>query len=161
MVDPEENVTKRTEVIAALTAEMVEDEVLLRQLRSSSPSNPRIPPLETKIASLRAQIDAEQAELTGSDTAIAGKIADYEALVLKRKLADMSYETAVRTIDNARQEAQRKRIYIEAIVSPNLPDESTEPKRLRSIFTVMVLSFAVFVMLYLLVSGGRDHLNIH
>lgn len=67
----------------------------------------------------------------------------------------------MRTIDNAREEAQRKRIYIEAVVSPNLPDKSTEPKRLRRILTIVVISFAIFVMVYLLVSGGRDHLNIH
>jgi capsular polysaccharide transport system permease protein len=81
--------------------------------------------------------------------------------VLKRVLADKAFESAMRTIDNARQETQRKRIYIEAVVSPHQPDKSTEPKRLRRIFTVMIISFAAFVMIYLLVSGGRDHLNIH
>ncbi|MHC5654076.1 hypothetical protein [Celeribacter sp.] len=161
MVDPEENVSKRTELIAALTSEMVEDEVLLRQLRTSSPNNPRIPPLVTKITSLRDQIAEEQGQIAGSDASIASKISDYEGLVLKRVLADKAFESAMRTIDNARQETQRKRIYIEAVVSPHQPDKSTEPKRLRRIFTVMIISFAAFVMIYLLVSGGRDHLNIH
>ena len=34
---------------------------------------------------------------------------------------------------NRRSEAQRKRVYIEEIVAPNLPDEPTRPERLRSI----------------------------
>lgn len=161
MVDPEENVTKLTEVIAELTAELVDAQVTLRQLRESSPSNPRIGPLETRIASLREQIAERRGEVAGSDTSIASKLSRYEELVLKRTLADKAFEGAMRTIDNAREEAQRKRIYIEAVVSPNLPDKSTEPKRLRRILTIVVISFAIFVMVYLLVSGGRDHLNIH
>lgn len=161
MVDPQENIRRRTELIATLTSEVVEEEVLLRQLRSASPDSPRLPALETRVAALRAQIAEEQAELTGSDASIASSLGAYEALVLKRTLADQAYESAVRTIDNARQEVVRKRIYIEAVVSPNVPDKSTEPRRLRRIFTVAVLSFAILVMSYLLVSGGRDHLNLH
>lgn len=160
LISPEEVAAGGVSVIVALTQQMVTEEARLRGMRVSSPANPSLPALEQRVASLRAQIDAEQAKLTGPDDSLATALGRYEELLLRRTLADQKYETAVKGLDDARIEAARKQIYIEPLVMPSMPDKSTEPKRIRTIFTVMLISFASFVMLYLLVAGGREHMNL-
>lgn len=130
-------------------------------MRENSQDNPNIRELESRVRSLKEQIELEKGKIAGSDDALATKLGSYEELVLRRSLAEKEYETAANSLEQARQEAGRKQVYLEAVVRPNLPDKSEEPKRLRYIFTVALLSFSSFVMIYLLVSGSREHLNIH
>lgn len=160
-VNPENNVNGNFEVIAKLSEELSRREVDLRLMKENSIRNPNIADLVAKTDSLRQQIALEQQKLTGPDTAIANKLGAYEELVLKRALADKAFESATNAVDQARQEANRKQIYLEPVTRPNLPDRAEEPKRLRYIFTTALLSFSAFVMIYLLVSGSREHLNLH
>ena len=60
-------------------------------------------------------------------------------------------------MQNAETEAQRKRIYIEEIVRPNLPDEPTRPERLRAIVSTAVVGFLAFSILWILSVGSKDH----
>ena len=80
--------------------------------------------------------------------------------MVRRDLAEKAYETAERELSRAHEEVLRQQIYIETVARPNLPDASLEPRRLRSIFTVALLSLWAFLGIYLLVSGSREHLNI-
>jgi capsular polysaccharide transport system permease protein len=159
LISPEQAAAGNLEVIASLTQELVEEQVRLSQMRTSSPSNPNIPASQERVRSLELQVAAERAKLTGSDTALAGKLSKYEELLLRRTLAERSYETAANSLDQARQDASRKQIYLEALVKPHLADESRDPLRLRMILTCAVVSFVAFIMLYLLVAGSREHLN--
>lgn len=161
LIDPSQDATSQSTVIAGLTQKLVENEVALSTMKESASANPGITDVQNKLVSLRQQIDVEQLKLSGSDGAIANKLGDYEALQLKDGLANKGYELAANTVSQAQQEAARKQIYLEAIVQPNLPDKAIEPRRLRYIGTIMLLAFSAFVMLYLLVSGSREHLNIH
>ena len=62
-------------------------------------------------------------------------------------------------MQSAREDARRQQVYIETVARPNLPDESLEPRRWRYVFTVALLGMWSFLILYLLVSGTREHLN--
>lgn len=160
LINPEQAAAGNFEVIATLSQELVKEQVRLQQMVTSSPSNPNIAPVRERVRSLEQQIAIERSKLTGSDEAIANKIGQYEELLMRRTLADNAYETASHSIEQARQEAARKQIYLEALVRPSLADESREPRRLRMIVTVAVLSLVAFVMCYLLVAGSREHLNL-
>jgi capsular polysaccharide transport system permease protein len=160
LINPEQSAAGNLEVISALSRELAQEQVRLQQMQMSSPSNPNIPALRERIRSLSQQIGIEKSKLTGSDEAISNKLSTYEELLLRRTLSEKSYETAIHSLDEARQEAARKQIYLEALVQPNLPDESRDPLRFRMVLTVGVLSLVVFVMTYLLVAGSREHLNL-
>jgi len=60
-------------------------------------------------------------------------------------------------LENARNEADRKQLYLERLVQPNLPDIAIEPKRLRSIVVVFVLGMIAWGILSLLLAGVREH----
>lgn len=160
-VDMKKSVSGNLDVITELHKDLATQQVLLQQLEASSPSNPGIHSQAKRVAAIENQLATEKSKIAGSDDAIATKLGDYEGLLLRKGLADSLYESAVTSLDQARDEARRKQIYLEPIVRPNQPDRPSEPRRLRSIFTVALLTFASYLMIYLLVSGSREHLNIH
>ena len=79
------------------------------------------------------------------------------AMTLKRDLAEKGLAAAIKSLDVARQDARRQHIYIEPIVASNLPDQATEPRRIRGIFTILILGFSVFAVLWILSVGAREH----
>lgn len=160
-VDMKKSVSGNLEIITELHKDLAAQQVLLQQLEASSPSNPGIHSQVQKVTAIENQLATEKAKIAGSDDAIATKLGEYEGLLLRKGLADSLYETTITSLDQARDEARRKQIYLEPIVRPNQPDRPMEPRRIRSIFTIALLTFASYLMIYLLVSGSREHLNIH
>ncbi|ORE92348.1 hypothetical protein [Aurantimonas sp. 22II-16-19i] len=146
-------------VIAGLTGELARTRAEIEQQTRVSPNNPGLASLKTKALVLEDQIETESAKLTGTDGSLSNQISDFENLTLRKEIANQAVSVASRAIDQARLEAKRQRIYLETIVKPNLADESTEPDRLRMIITVIVLSLMLFVVVWMLMIGGREHLN--
>jgi capsular polysaccharide transport system permease protein len=145
------------------TALDLDGAMLRAQLQSMmlyAPRNPGIPALKRRVAAVEAQAARLKDSLAGGKASISNKLGDFEELVVKRELAEHLFENAQKEFNAAVQEAGRQQIYIEPIARPNLPDAPSEPRRLRYIATTMLLSFWAFLILYLLVSGGREHLNL-
>lgn len=161
LVDPTDAASGNLEIVAALSQRLAETEVKLRKTTDLTPNNPTIAALSQQISALSSQIKLEQGKLTGDGDALASKLSKYEGLVLQRTLAEKAYEKAVSALDNAQEEARRKQIYLEPIAMPYLSDRAEEPRRTRYILTTALLSFASYVMAYLLISGSREHLNFH
>ena len=132
----------------------------LHTMLARAPANPAIPALRQRIAALESQAGQQQNDLTRGKGGLSEKLGNYEDLKVRQALAAKVYETAQAQMETARQEAARQEIYIETVVRPNLPDEPLEPRRWRYFLTVVLLSFWSFLMLYLLFSGSREHLNL-
>jgi capsular polysaccharide transport system permease protein len=79
-------------------------------------------------------------------------------LALDRAYADKQLAGALTALDAARSEAQRKQLYLERVVQPNLPDVAIEPKRLRSVVVIFVLGLVAWGILTLLVASVREHM---
>ena len=62
-------------------------------------------------------------------------------------------------LETARLDAQRKQLYLERLVQPSLPDESMEPRRVRSVFTVFLLGLVAWGVLSLILAGVREHVD--
>lgn len=157
LVDPSKDSSSILETITALSTELAGDIAQADEMKKNSPLNPGIASFDEKVDSMRRSIDLQRAKLAGGDNALAAQLAVYEQLSLERGLAERSVASANLSLEAARQEARRQAIYLEAIVSPNLSDESTEPQRLRLIATVLVLSFSVASVAWLLVAGTQEH----
>ncbi|TBW39532.1 hypothetical protein EYW49_06590 [Siculibacillus lacustris] len=157
LVDPSKSIVSLIETIGNLNTDLAFASVQLRELQSSSPNNPSIPSLKAKIAALDERVRLERAKMTGGDGSLASKVAIYDQLALRRDIADKSLAAALGALETARQEVRRQHIYIEEVVSANLPDESTEPERLRCLFTVLVLGFSVFAVVWIVTVGAGEH----
>lgn len=159
IIDPSKSAVTTLETIGKLTDDKMSAMAQLRQLKSTAPKNPSIPSLTARIAALDERIASQQGELAGGDNALAGKLEQYEQLLLKRELADKLLTSSLQALDDGMKEARRQHIYVEKIVRPNLPDYSTEPKRLKSILTFFVLGMAIFSVGWVLMVGAGEHLH--
>jgi capsular polysaccharide transport system permease protein len=159
VVDPSENAVAQLSTITDLSGEV--DEVLaqIAQNKKVSPANPAVSALKAKADALAAQIAAEEKTLAGSREAVADKVSAYERLMLLRSLADASLAAATASLDSARDDARRQHVFVEEIVAPNLPDEPTEPQRLRAVGTVFAVSMAALAVLWLVSVGVKEHRN--
>lgn len=127
------------------------------QLEAISPQNPQISALKSTIASLKQQIDSSTSSVAGNQNSLSHEATEYERLQLDSQFADKQLASTMASLENARQEAERKQLYIEELVQPNVPDVATEPRRLRGIATVFALGLVVWATLTLLIASIREH----
>jgi capsular polysaccharide transport system permease protein len=157
MVDPVAFSGVMLGAMSKLTLDLAQTSSQIKETSLNSPNSPSIPALRAKESALEQSIAAERGKLAGSATSIANRVSEYEQMTLSRDLAEKQYASAMSTLENARVEARRQQIYIEEMVRPNLPDESTEPRRLRIVLTIFVIGFAAFSMIWILTVGAKDH----
>lgn len=157
VVDPERQATVQLQQIAKLQDELIATTTQLAQLRTFTPQNPQISALQKRASTLQGEIDAETTRVTGGERSLANKAAEYQRLALEREFADKQLASALASLEQARNEAQRKQVYIERIAQPSLPDIALEPWRLRSILATFVMGLVAWGILSMLLAGVREH----
>lgn len=157
VVDPERQATVQLQQVAKLQDELIATTTQLAQLKTFTPQNPQIPALQQRAITLRAEMDAETTKVTGGERSLANKAAEFQRLALEREFADKQLASALVSLEQARNEAQRKQVYIERIAQPSLPDIALEPRRLRSILATFVLGLVAWGILSMLLAGVREH----
>jgi len=88
---------------------------------------------------------------------LAPKVANYERLSLERDLSEKTLEAAVAELQRARADARQQQIYLDRVVSPNLPDAAEEPHRTQIVFLVLIWSLVAYAIVALTVAGLREH----
>lgn len=157
VVDPERQATVQLQQIAKLQDELIATTTQLSQLKTFTPQNPQISALQKRASTLQEEISAETTKITGGERSLANKAAEYQRLALEREFADKQLASALASLEQARNEAQRKQVYIERIAQPSLPDIALEPRRLRSILATFVLGLVAWGVLSMLLAGVREH----
>lgn len=157
VADPEKQSAILLQLVAKLQDDLISSQSQLDQVLSIAPDNAQVAPLRARIASLRRQIESESARVTGSDGSFAGVTPVYERLLLDNQLADKQLAAAMNALQEAKEDASRKRIYVETVVQPSLPDNPAEPRRARNIFAVLVIGLMLWGVASMLVAGVREH----
>lgn len=157
ILDPSSTTMTMVETLGDLSTTLSRTQAELALLRSTSPTSPSIPALRARASSLEERIRAERAKMVGGDDALANKVMAYEQLAVQRDIASSMLASGLTALESARQEAQRQHIYLEGVSRPNLPDDSTSPRRVRGIITVLVFGFAIFAVVWILVVGSGEH----
>lgn len=156
--DPERQSALQLQLISKLQDELIATKTQLDQVRTFTPENPQIPALQKRAASLQAEMDLQMAKVAGSGgTSLTNKTAEFERLSLDRSFAEKQLGGALASLEQARNDAQRKQLYLERIVQPNTPDVAVEPRRLRGILTTFILGLICWGILTILVAGVREH----
>lgn len=157
IIDPEQQAEVSLTMVSKLQDEVIQTKAQLSQLRTFAPNNPQIPVLRDRMRTFESEIEEELRKVAGGRSSLAAKSAEYTRLSLEAEYADKLLTNALASLQNANNEARRQQAYVERIVEPNKPDEATEPRRLRGIFSVFVLGLAAWGVLRLLVSAMREH----
>ena len=157
--DPTAQSALQLEGVAKIQADLLATEALLAQVKQVSPNNPQVASLTRRAEGLRNSIAAESGKVTGASASFNSKVPVYDRLLLDKGFADKQLSSAMASLEEARSQAQRKQLYLERVVEPNLPDMATEPKRLRSIGMVVMLGLICWGVVSLVVASVREHAN--
>ncbi len=155
--DPDKQSAIQLLGIAKLQEELIATEAKLAQVKSLSPNNPQVSVLAATVTNLQNSIRAETGKVTGGSSSLTGKSVEFERLQLERSFAEKQLASAMASLETARSEAQRKQLYLERLVQPNLPDKSVEPRRIRSLITVFIIGLVAWGILTLLIASIREH----
>jgi capsular polysaccharide transport system permease protein len=159
VMDPERQSAAELQQAAKIEDQYILAKTELAQLLSTSPKNPQIPALRTRIAILEAAIDERVHNVTGARGSLSAKSAGYMQVALEREFAERQLGAAMTFLETARNEAQRQQLYLERIVAPNMPDYPAEPRRLRAILITFVLGSIAWAILSLLAASIREHFD--
>lgn len=159
VIDPEKQSTIPLQQVAKLQDELIATRSQVMQLEKLAKDNPQLPVLRQRVGLLNAEIDAETKRVTGGERSLAGKAAEYQRLALEKEFSDKMLASAMSTLEQARNEAQRKQLYLERIVLPNKPDQAMEPRRIRGIISTLAVGLVMFAVLTMLFAGMREHLD--
>jgi capsular polysaccharide transport system permease protein len=157
--DPSREAGMQIDSAARLRDDLRLTETQIAQLRQVAPSNPQISTLTTQAARLRQAIENETGKALGGRDSFSTKSPAYERLALENEFADQQLASTLASLEAARNDAARKQLYLERLVEPNLPDTSLEPRRIRSVFTVLVVGLILWGVISLLVAGVREHVD--
>ncbi|TWT10684.1 hypothetical protein [Reyranella sp. CPCC 100927] len=118
--------------------------------------------LRSQIASLEEEITRVRSEITGSGNnrsgpTLATVVTGYATLEVEEKLATKAYERAQAELQQARVEASRQQVYLNAFVRPTPAERSLYPIRWRFLLQIALGSFVVWGLLMLIWQAARDH----
>jgi capsular polysaccharide transport system permease protein len=159
IVDPEKQAAVQLQMISKLQDDLIATKTQLLQLQQFAPDNPQMPVLRTKIANLTREIAAETSRMAGGSRSLASSASEYQRLQVESQVADKALASALASLEDARNEARRKQVYVERVVQPNLPDAPLEPRRIRSIIATFILGLVVWGVVSMLFAGVREHLE--
>ncbi|WP_253342997.1 hypothetical protein [Sphingobium sp. OAS761] len=157
VVDPEKQAEVQLQMVSKLQDEMIATKTQLVQLRAFTPQNPQIPVLQTRVRELNKEIEQQTGLIAGNQKSLAATAARYQRLALESQLADKEMAAAITSLQEARNEARRKRAYVERIVEPSKPDYPSGPRRLRGILSTFVVGLVIWAVLSMLMGGIREH----
>jgi capsular polysaccharide transport system permease protein len=157
VIDPEKQATVQLQMISKLQDELIGTRTQLRELRAYAPQNPQIAVLDTRAKGLAVEINEQLGLVAGNSKSLSSQAAEYQRLSLESQFADKQLASAMASLENAQNEARRKQAYVERIVQPNQPDSALEPRRLRGIFSTLLLGLAAWGILSMLIAGMLEH----
>ncbi|WP_131113475.1 capsule biosynthesis protein [Lichenihabitans psoromatis] len=144
VVDPTKSSTGIVDSISRLSLETSNSNARLAELATTTPQSPEIPTLRTRVAALQDQIGKQRQLLGGTTASLAPRIAEYQRLLLEQQFAERSFMSGLASLESARLDAERQRVFLERVTAPDLPDFPAYPYRLASVLGTLAISYGVF-----------------
>ena len=159
VIDPEKQSAFPLQQVAKLQDDLIATRTQILQIEKVAKENPQLPTLRQRATLLEHEIQLETSRVAGSERSLAGKVAEFQRLALEKEFADKMLASAMTSLETARNEAQRKQLYLERIVQPSTPDQAMEPRRLRAALGTLAIGLVTFGILTMLLAGIREHLD--
>lgn len=157
MLDPKSAAEGPLKLLADLYSQRAATQTQLLDATRASPNSPQIPTLRNRVISLDKLIADERAGITGNTNSVAAAQTEYERLDVARKLAETQLDSAYKSLEAAKLDAQRQQLYLETVAEPNLPDFPLYPKRIVSFSMVLASCLLAYGIAWLLVASVREH----
>jgi capsular polysaccharide transport system permease protein len=157
LIDPSKQAAGVLDISNKLVSEQAALQAQLDLMLRVAPRNPAIPALQNRIVALGRAIAGQNARAVGTPTGIASKLGGYEKLQVEEQFATQMLTAANTSLESARTDAQKQQFYLERVVEPNKPDDSTLPHRLKRILVVFGASICLYFIGWMLVVGVLEH----
>lgn len=157
LLDPEKEAAVRLQMVSKLQDELIASRTQLAQIRQFAPQNPQLPALQTKIATLSAEIADQTGKIAGAPGSLSGESVRYQSLRIDAEVADKQLAAALAGLQDATADARRKQAYVERVAGPNLPDYPLEPHRWKAILATLIMGMIAWGVLRTLIAGVREH----
>ncbi len=145
------------EGISGLSIENSQTNARLAELLTDTPQSPEIPTLRSRIAALQAQIAKQRQLLGGNSDSLAPQIAEYQRLLLDQEFAEKAFTSALTSLETARIDASRQRVFLERVTTPDLPDAPAYPYKLTSILVTLGVCFALWRVISAVLLDTQEH----
>lgn len=157
IIDPQREALAGGDLIGELLVSLANLRAERSQLSEEAPNSPQLPSLDRRIAAFEGQVSEERRRIAGNNSSLSGKISEYESLVLERELAERELSAASIALNTAQLDSTRKKLYLERVVNPNLPDEPSLPKRWLRLLTIFASCLITYGVGWLVWAGVREH----
>jgi capsular polysaccharide transport system permease protein len=157
LLDPAKEGMGVLDISNRLISEQSSLQAQLDLMQRVTPRNPSIPALRSRIAAVGRAIAAQNGRAVGTPTGIASKLGTYENLNVEQEFATQMLTAANASLESARTDAQKQQFYLERVVEPNTPDDSTLPHRLLQVLTIFAASLCLYFIGWMLVIGIVEH----
>ncbi|MDC5812473.1 capsule biosynthesis protein [Vibrio europaeus] len=162
-LDPTQTASAKMMLIGELEVQLAKAQAELNALISyMDETAPAVLTLTRQVKALTQQIHLEKKNITGdskTQPALSGVFADYEPLLVERTFAEKAYTSAMASLEAARVEAARKHRYLATFVEPIHPDNAVEPKRVKSIATVLIAALMSWAIGLLGLGIIKEHIG--
>jgi len=160
-VDPEAFAQARAGIQAGVEQELSQLQTQLDVLRKNLPEDaPGIAQVKDRLAAMEKQLATERVKSTVSETgeSAAQILNEFAKLRLESEFATQAYLSSLGSLESARLEAIRQKLYLETFVRPQAPQIPEYPRGLLNTLLVFVVAFLVWSIGGLLVSAAREHI---
>ncbi len=144
VVDPTKSSSGIVQSISQLSLDTATTNARLADLVTTTPQSPEIASLRSQVTALQDQITKQRQMLGGSASSLAPRIAEYEHLLLEQQFAEKSFTSALSSLEAARLDAERQRVFLEPVTTPDLPDEPAYPYRVLTVLGVFGLALILW-----------------
>jgi len=156
-IDPKTNSLAVSQLLGRLGGDLALAQTRIAATTSSSPENPGLQALRGQAAATAGQIERERSRIGGASDGLAEKLAQFTRLDMERSFAITALSTANAALDSAKLEAQRKQLFLDRIVEPNLADYAIRPQKLWLTLTAFILNAMGLMIFWMVRSGAREH----
>lgn len=164
IVFPQLTAGANTSVTSRLASELAQDRATAQALETQgqTPSSPQIRTLNARIGAIHAEIGHLGSNMTSAtdgenSKTLASVLTGYDDLKIKEGLDLKLYTSDMEALQSAMDRANQKQVYLESIVDPNLPQESTYPIAWIWACEAGVIGFMLWLILSVLSSTVTDH----
>lgn len=157
LIDPVKQAAGVLDVSNKLVAEQAGLQAQLQLMERTTPGNPTISALRSRIAALGGQIAAQNGRVVGTGSGIASKLGGYEKLTVEQEFATQMLTAASASLEQARSDSVKQQFYLETVVQPNNPDLALFPHRIREILTIAAALLCLYFIGWMFIVGILEH----
>jgi capsular polysaccharide transport system permease protein len=159
ILSPSSSASSVMKIIESLQAELSKLEATKLMIESYQSKNSKeVIMIGRKISSINEQISSQKSRLTSVNNKALNRILlDFEALKLKAEFSQQLYENAISTLESTRVESARKLKQVSILAQANLPEYSSEPKRIYNVTVAFLFMFFLTLIIHLIMIVISEH----